>query len=185
MCRYLNIWDAIVGVCLPKRFRFSQEEGDDEHTERGKTLLRQEQVDTPPPSLKGVLSGNCPLAQRGSHAWRFLHGRCAHQSLFEHVSAYLASPPDTQHHHHYHESLSSSCPSPSSHTLLTFRSPPGVSANCSAGSQFARAGGGGLLGAVGIARSAWHEPRGHRSAEHGKVRKGRRHDGTQPSERPV
>ena len=42
--RYLNIWDAMIGLCLPKKFRFNEEEGDDAHTERGRTLLRQEQA---------------------------------------------------------------------------------------------------------------------------------------------
>ena len=41
----------MVGICLPKRFRFSEERGDDEHTERGRQLLRQEQVAQLPESI--------------------------------------------------------------------------------------------------------------------------------------
>lgn len=54
-------------MCLPKRFCFSEEQGDDEHTERGRRLLRQEQV------LKhGLKSQDCvclrPIAVRSCTA---------------------------------------------------------------------------------------------------------------------
>ena len=43
-CRLLNLWDALVRCCLPRRYRFDQDGGADDCTERGRTLLRQEQV---------------------------------------------------------------------------------------------------------------------------------------------
>ena len=40
---FLNVWGGIARVCLPSRYRFS-EGGSSEHHERGRTLLRKEQV---------------------------------------------------------------------------------------------------------------------------------------------
>ncbi len=42
--RFLNVWDRLVRCCIPKRLRFDEDVGDDEHTERGRALLRQEQA---------------------------------------------------------------------------------------------------------------------------------------------
>ena len=47
-CRLLNLWDALVRCCLPRRYRFDQDGGADDCTERGRTLLHQEQVCVPP-----------------------------------------------------------------------------------------------------------------------------------------
>ena len=66
-CRYLNIWDAVVGICLPKRFRFSEERGDDEHTERGRQLLRQEQVAQLPDSMTDTAYSYLICSSNGTH----------------------------------------------------------------------------------------------------------------------
>ena len=47
--RFLNVWDRLVRCCVPKRLRFDEDVGDDEHTERGRALLRQEQAPPPAP----------------------------------------------------------------------------------------------------------------------------------------
>lgn len=40
---FLNVWGGVARVCLPSRYRFS-EGGSSEHHERGRILLRKEQV---------------------------------------------------------------------------------------------------------------------------------------------
>ncbi len=42
--RFFNVWGRIVRCCISKRLRFDEDVGDDEHTERGRALLRQEQA---------------------------------------------------------------------------------------------------------------------------------------------
>lgn len=44
-CSFLNVWDALARLCIPKRYRFDEDAGSDENTGRGRLLLRQEQVD--------------------------------------------------------------------------------------------------------------------------------------------
>ena len=44
MHRFLNVWDRLARCCTSKRLRFDEDVGDDQHTERGRALLRQEQV---------------------------------------------------------------------------------------------------------------------------------------------
>ena len=43
--RFLNVWDSLARLCIPKRYRFDVDEGSDDNTERGRLLLRQEQVE--------------------------------------------------------------------------------------------------------------------------------------------
>jgi hypothetical protein len=43
-CRWLNVYDVLARLCIPKRYRFDEETGDDDHTERGKICVRQELV---------------------------------------------------------------------------------------------------------------------------------------------
>ncbi|KAK9843415.1 hypothetical protein WJX81_001086 [Elliptochloris bilobata] len=43
MLLFLNVWDRLARCCIPKRLRFDEDIGDDQHTERGRALLRQEQ----------------------------------------------------------------------------------------------------------------------------------------------
>ncbi len=38
------MWDSLARLCIPKRYRFDVDEGSDDNTERGRLLLRQEQV---------------------------------------------------------------------------------------------------------------------------------------------
>ncbi|EIE27296.1 hypothetical protein COCSUDRAFT_64161 [Coccomyxa subellipsoidea C-169] len=40
---FLNVWDSLARLCIPKRYRFDEDAGSDENTERGRLLLRQEQ----------------------------------------------------------------------------------------------------------------------------------------------
>ncbi len=42
--RFLNVWDSLARLCIPKRYRFDVDEGSDDNTERGRLLLRQEQA---------------------------------------------------------------------------------------------------------------------------------------------
>lgn len=44
MHRFLNVWDRLARCCTSKRLRFDEDVGDDQHTERGRALLRQEQA---------------------------------------------------------------------------------------------------------------------------------------------
>ena len=44
ICRFLNVWDSLARLCIPKRYRFDEDAGNDENTERGRLLLRQEEV---------------------------------------------------------------------------------------------------------------------------------------------
>jgi len=43
-CRFLNVWDSLARLCIPKRYRFDEDQGSDDNTERGRLLLRQEQA---------------------------------------------------------------------------------------------------------------------------------------------
>ncbi len=45
--RFLNVWDSLARLCIPKRYRFDEDSGSDDNTERGRLLLRQEQACTP------------------------------------------------------------------------------------------------------------------------------------------
>ncbi len=45
--RFLNVWDSLARLCIPARYRFDEDSGSDENTERGRLLLRQEQASTP------------------------------------------------------------------------------------------------------------------------------------------
>ncbi|KAK9907685.1 hypothetical protein WJX75_008089 [Coccomyxa subellipsoidea] len=40
---FLNVWDSLARLCIPKRYRFDEDAGNDENTERGRLLLRQEE----------------------------------------------------------------------------------------------------------------------------------------------
>ena len=42
--RFLNVWDSLARLCIPARYRFDEDSGSDENTERGRLLLRQEQA---------------------------------------------------------------------------------------------------------------------------------------------
>ena len=42
--RFLNVWDSLARLCIPVRYRFDEDSGSDENTERGRLLLRQEQA---------------------------------------------------------------------------------------------------------------------------------------------
>ena len=42
--RFLNVWDSLARLCIPARYRFDEDTGSDENTERGRLLLRQEQA---------------------------------------------------------------------------------------------------------------------------------------------
>jgi len=54
--RFFNVWGRLVRCCIPKRLRFDEEVGDDEHTERGRALLRQEQArPRAPQALRSLL----------------------------------------------------------------------------------------------------------------------------------
>ena len=44
--RFLNVWDSLARLCIPKRYRFDEDAGSDDNTERGRLLLRQEQART-------------------------------------------------------------------------------------------------------------------------------------------
>ena len=44
--RFLNVWDSLARLCIPKRYRFDEDTGSDDNTERGRLLLRQEQART-------------------------------------------------------------------------------------------------------------------------------------------
>ena len=46
LCRFLNVWDSLARLCIPARYRFDEDSGSDENTERGRLLLRQEQAST-------------------------------------------------------------------------------------------------------------------------------------------
>ena len=43
-CSFLNVWDSLARLCIPKRYRFDEDQGSDDNTERGRLLLRQEQA---------------------------------------------------------------------------------------------------------------------------------------------
>lgn len=40
---WLNLWDRITGSCVGSKYRFSNDDVDDEYTERGRALIRKEQ----------------------------------------------------------------------------------------------------------------------------------------------
>ena len=57
--RFLNVWDSLARLCIPARYRFDEDSGSDENTERGRLLLRQEQASTcmlclSPPAVLGM-----------------------------------------------------------------------------------------------------------------------------------
>ena len=43
-CRVLNVWDTVLHVCIPRRYRFDEDDDSSEHIEAGRTLLVKEQV---------------------------------------------------------------------------------------------------------------------------------------------
>lgn len=43
-CRVLNVWDKLLYMCLPARFRFDEDDDSNEYVEQGRLLLRKEQV---------------------------------------------------------------------------------------------------------------------------------------------
>ena len=51
--RFLNVWDSLARLCIPARYRFDEDSGSDENTERGRLLLRQEQASTAGECLPG------------------------------------------------------------------------------------------------------------------------------------
>jgi hypothetical protein len=51
--RFLNVWDSLARLCIPKRYRFDEDTGSDDNTERGRLLLRQEQARTQDLLMRG------------------------------------------------------------------------------------------------------------------------------------
>ena len=40
----LNVWDTVLHVSIPRRYRFDEDDDSSEHIEAGRTLLGKEQV---------------------------------------------------------------------------------------------------------------------------------------------
>ena len=49
----LNVWDTVLHVCIPRRYRFDEDDDSSEHIEAGRTLLGKEQVLPPNGTGKG------------------------------------------------------------------------------------------------------------------------------------
>ena len=43
----LNVWDKLLYMCLPRRFRFDEDDDSNEYVEQGRTLLKKEQACPP------------------------------------------------------------------------------------------------------------------------------------------